>query len=275
MAKYKIINYETITDDIEKSDNKGFIKLIRLSNPKYKLLCIGIILLMVTSSIQVYIPTLVANLTNSFTNGIDYKVVAKIFILLVFSMIFSAAGGTILGIFGESIIKKLRRILLKKVLNFKISYFDTVKSGEISSRVSNDIIQIKQLLSDVIPQAIASLITIFGTLYMMIKTDWHMTLIIFLTIPILVIIIFPVMALGTKIGDVRQDNLAQFNGVVNEIVSEIRLIKSSNAEQQAFANANVEIKKLYNTGKNESLFDAVIQPKFTSLIDIFMIILYS
>ena len=108
MAKYKIINYETITDDIEKSDNKGFIKLIRLSNPKYKLLCIGIILLMVTSSIQVYIPTLVANLTNSFTNGIDYKVVAKIFILLVFSMIFSAAGGTILGIFGESIIKKLR-----------------------------------------------------------------------------------------------------------------------------------------------------------------------
>lgn len=254
------INNEKNFQDGISLKNVGFFKLIKLSKPKYSLLFVGTILLIITSGIQVYIPTLVAHLFNNFSNGIHYKIVIEIFILFAFSAIFSAMGGTILGIFGENVIEKLRKFLLKRILFFKLSYFDTVKSGEISSRISNDTIQMKQLLTDSIPQSIASIITILGTIYMMIKADWHMTLIIFLMIPVLIIIMFPIMAFGANIGNIRQKKLAQFNGIVNEIISGIRLVKASNAEKHAFINANKNIRELYSVGKKEALFDAIIQP---------------
>lgn len=269
LDNHTIDNKENSHDEVNLK-NPGFFKLVKLSKPKYSLLFIGTILLIITSSIQVYIPTLVAYLFNNFKNGVHYKIIAEIFILLVFSAIFSAIGGTILGIFGEGVVKKLRNYLLGRILFFKVSYFDAVKSGEISSRISNDTVQMKQLLTDSIPQSMASIITVLGTIYMMIKADWHMTLIIFIMIPVLIVIMFPIMTFGAKIGNIRQEKLAQFNGVVNEIISGIRLIKASNAERHAFIKANKDIKGLYSIGKKEALFDAIIQP-ITMMIFMFAI----
>lgn len=247
-------------NDKDNFDRIYFFKLIKESKPKYIYLFIGIIFFIMTSSIQVYLPTTIGKLINNFTSGLNYKTVVIISVLIIASAFFSIIGGTILGVFGEDTIKKLRNLLLKKLVLYKTSYFDTIKSGELTSHISSDTLQIKQVLSENIPQSIASVITIIGTVYMMIRTDWQMTLIIFLTIPILIIIIFPIMTFGSKIGNSRQERLAQFNGVTNEIISKMRLIKSSNAEQQAFENAQIKVDELYHIGKKEALFDAIIQP---------------
>lgn len=239
---------------------QNFLKLIKLSKPKYNYLFFGIIMLIVTSSIQVFIPTIVAKLINDFTTGINFKLVSLIFALFICSAFFSITGSIILGVFGEDIIKKLRRILLKKILSYKILYFDDIKSGELTSHISNDTTQLKQVLSENIPQSIASIITICGTLFMMIRTDWHMTLVIIVSIPALFILLVPIMTIGTKIGNTRQESLAKFNGLVNEMISEIRLIKMSNAEKHVFEKLNIKIKELYYIGKKEALFDAIIQP---------------
>lgn len=257
-------------------DRIYFLRLIKESKPKYIYLFMGIIFLVLTSSIQVYLPTIVGKLVNNFTNGLNYRTVTIISVLIITSAFFSIIGGTILGIFGEDIIKKLRSLLLKKLVLYKISYFDTIKSGELTSHISSDTLQIKQVLSENIPQSIASIITIMGTIYMMIRTDWHMTLIIFLTIPILIIIIFPIMTFGSKIGNSRQEGVAQFSGITNEIISKIRLIKTSNAERRAFENAQIKVDELYYIGKKEALFDAIVQPvsMMIFLSSIFGIITY-
>lgn len=74
------INNEKNFQDGISLKNVGFFKLIKLSKPKYSLLFVGTILLIITSGIQVYIPTLVAQLFNNFSNGIHYKIVIEIFI---------------------------------------------------------------------------------------------------------------------------------------------------------------------------------------------------
>ncbi len=70
----------------------------------------------------------------------------------------------------------------------------------------------------------------------------------------------PIMTFGAKVAHTRQDALAQFNGIVSETLSEIRLVKISNAEKQAQTGANNKIDKLFKVGKKEAIFDATMQP---------------
>ncbi|MDH6363901.1 ABC-type multidrug transport system fused ATPase/permease subunit [Enterococcus sp. PF1-24] len=239
---------------------KQFTKLITTTKPKYHLLISGVLLLMISSSVQIYVPQLASTLVNTFSKGIDYALLIKVALLFIGSALISALGGTILGIFGENIVKKLRKSLLLKLTTLKVSYFDTVKAGEISSRLVNDTSQVKQLVATTFPQTLSSMILVIGSVYMMIRMDWRMCVAMLVAVPIVMLVMIPIFSFGTKVGHLRQDTLAKFNGIASETLSEIRLVKTSNAEKQAQVHANKEVDKLFEVGKKEATFDATMQP---------------
>ena len=246
--------------DNTKFSAKNFFSLIKKTKPKYIYLFIGLIFLIFSSTIQVYVPNMASTLVNNFQKGVDYSLLAKVVGLFILSAVASAVGGTILGIFGEDVIKNMRKKLWDHLIILKVSYFDSVKVGEISSRLTNDTNQVKQLLAVTFPQTIASIITVIGTVYMMVKMDWRMSLAMVIAVPVMILLMFPIMIFGSKISHLRQDTLSNFNGIATEALSEIRLVKISNAEKQAQDKANQEVDKLYKIGKKEAIFDAAMQP---------------
>ncbi|MEQ8120210.1 ABC transporter ATP-binding protein [Enterococcus faecalis] len=253
-------SHDSIRADKTKFSFKEFLGLIKMTEPNYLLLGIGMIFLVISSSIQVYVPKLASSLVNNFQKGVDYSLLGKVVGLFIFSALVSALGGTILGIFGENVIQNMRKRLWNKLTILKVSYFDSVKAGEISSRVVNDTNQVKQLLAVTFPQTVASVITVIGTVYMMIKMDWHMSLAMVIAVPVVILCMIPVMAFGSKVSHIRQDAMSQFNGLATETLSEIRLVKTSNAESQAQVRAANEVDRLLNVGKKEAIFDASMQP---------------
>lgn len=254
------MNPEKRRGDATKFKFKTFWHLINQAKPQYLLLVIGVLLASISSAITVYVPKVAQTLINQFSHGIDYSLLIKVVALFMLSAIISAIGGTILGIFGENVIANLRKNLWEKLTHLKVSYFDTVKSGEIASRLVNDTSQVKQLLANVFPQTLASFITIIGSVYMMFRMEWHMTLAMVIVVPLAMLIMIPVFRFGSKIGHKRQDALSEFSGIASETLSEIRLVKTSNAEAQAQKRANLEVQKLFNVGKKEAFFDAIMQP---------------
>ncbi|EJE7234061.1 ABC transporter ATP-binding protein [Clostridium sporogenes] len=250
----------SVRKDGTKFSFRQFAKLITATKPKYYLLVIGVIFLIISSSVQIYVPKLAASLVNNFSKGMDYSLLLKVVLLFIASAIVSAIGGTILGVFGENVIQNLRKTLWIKLTTLKVKYFDTVKAGEISSRLVNDTMQVKQLLAATFPQTLASVILVIGSVYMMIKMDWHMCVAMLVAVPIVIIVMIPIMTFGAKVAHTRQDALAQFNGIVSETLSEIRLVKISNAEKQAQTDANNKVDKLFKIGKKEAIFDATMQP---------------
>lgn len=250
----------SVRKDGTKFSLKEFFGLIKQTKPKYHLLIIGMILLAGSSAVQVYVPKLASNLVNNFQQGVDYSLLGKVVGLFVLSAIVSAIGGTILGIFGENVIQNMRKRLWNQLTILKVSYFDSVKAGEMASRVTNDTTQVKQLLAGTFPQTIASVITVIGTVYMMIKMDWHMSLAMVIAVPIVIVFMVPVMSFGSKVSHIRQDAMSHFNGIATETLSEIRLVKTSNAEKQAQERAASEVDRLFYVGKKEAVFDAAMQP---------------
>lgn len=251
---------DNVRSDGTKFSFKEFMGLIKQTQPKYSLLGIGMVLLAGSSAVQVYVPKLAADLVNDFQKGIDYSLLIRVVGLFILSAVVSAIGGTVLGIFGENVIQNMRKRLWTKLTTLKVSYFDSVKAGEMSSRLTNDTSQVKQLLAVTFPQTVASMITVAGTVYMMIKMDWRMSLAMVIAVPVVILLMFPVMAFGSKVSHIRQDAMSHFNGIATETLSEIRLVKTSGAEKQAQVRAADEVDRLYQVGKKEAVFDAAMQP---------------
>lgn len=194
-------------------------------------------------------------------------------IIFIGGLIVGALSGLILGIFGEDVVAKLRKTLWQKLLHLPIKYFDNTKTGEISSRLVNDTSQVKNLLANTLPNAVTSLLQFFGALVIMMAMDWQMTLIMFIAVPLVVVALLPIMQQSRKIGRKRQDELANFSSDSTSVLSEIRLVKSSNGEPKELNVGSNRISSLYDIGVKEAFINSLTQPIINMMMLLFLEIL--
>lgn len=245
---------------VDKTSIKHFIKLIRAAKPRYLFFIIGILAGIVGTLIQLQVPKMVQPLVNSFGHGVNGGKVALVIALYIGSAAVSAIAAIVLGIFGESVVKNLRMRVWDKMIHLPVKYFDEVKTGEMSSRLANDTTQVKNLIANSIPQAFTSILLLVGSIVFMLQMQWRLTLAMIIAVPVVMLIMFPIMTFGQKIGRTRQDSLANFQGIASESLSEFRLVKSSNAEKQASKKAENDVSALYKIGVKEAIFDGLMSP---------------
>lgn len=245
---------------VDKTSIKHFVKLIRAAKPRYLFFIIGILAGIVGTLIQLQVPKMVQPLVNSFGHGVNGGKVALVIALYIGSAAVSAIAAIVLGIFGESVVKNLRTRVWDKMIHLPVKYFDEVKTGEMSSRLANDTTQVKNLIANSIPQAFTSILLLVGSIVFMLQMQWRLTLAMIIAVPVVMLIMFPIMTFGQKIGRTRQDSLANFQGIASESLSEIRLVKSSNAEKQASKKAENDVNALYKIGVKEAIFDGLMSP---------------
>ena len=194
-------------------------------------------------------------------------------IIFIGGLIVGALSGLILGIFGEDVVAKLRKTLWQKLLHLPVKYFDNTKTGEISSRLVNDTSQVKNLLANTLPNAVTSILQFFGALVIMMTMDWQMTLIMFIAVPLVVVALLPIMQQSRKIGRKRQDELANFSSDSTSVLSEIRLVKSSNGEPKELNVGSNRISSLYDIGVKEAFINSLTQPIINMMMLLFLGIL--
>ncbi len=245
---------------VDKTSMKHFITLIRAAKPRYLFFVIGILAGIIGTFIQLQVPKMVQPLVNSFSKGVDGSKVAVVIALYIISALVSAGAAIVLGFFGESVVKNLRTRVWDKMIHLPVKYFDEVKTGEMSSRLANDTTQVKNLIANAIPQAFTSILLLIGSVIFMIQMQWRLTLAMIIAVPVVMLIMFPIMTFGQKIGRTRQDSLANFQGIANESLSEIRLVKASNAEKEASNKAESDVNALYKIGIREAVFDGLMSP---------------
>lgn len=238
---------------------REFFSLINQLHPQYLKLIVGILLGLVSTGANLFVPQLAQKLINDFRH-ISPTLATLTVVIFIAGLITSALSGVLLGIFGENVVAKLRKQLWQKLLKMPVKYFDNVKTGEISSRLVNDTSQVKELLASTFPNAMTSILQFLGALVIMLAMDWRMTLLMFVAVPLIMVVMMPIMNYSRKIGRVRQDELAKFASDSTDVLSEVRLVKSSNGEEHELAKGSQRIDNLYGIGMKEALVNAVTQP---------------
>ncbi|MFT9470059.1 ABC transporter ATP-binding protein [Leuconostoc pseudomesenteroides] len=263
-----------------KAKVSGLWHLIKLSRPQFKWMASGLFFSIIGVVFNLLTPKYAGNLINSFTGKnfshihLSSSLVTLILVLFVGGAIISALGSFLTGVAGEQLVRNLRQIVWDKLVVFKISYYDQVKSGETTSRLTSDTAQVKTLVANALPSFLTNLIAMVGAVILMFTTDWHMAIWIFIAVPFTALLVTPVFIFGSKVGHATQDAMAEFTGASQETLSEMRLVKSSGAEKFALHRGAQQIQNLFKYGRREAIVDGVMQPIMTMvMMGLFVLIL--
>ncbi|APX73424.1 hypothetical protein BTM29_11970 [Companilactobacillus allii] len=236
---------------------------MRVFNINFKFL-IGLILTMIGSSLNLYVPILVGKAISlkeiliSGTNNSIY--ILKIIILLLLTTILTSIGGYIISREGDKTIKEIREKVNTHLLYLPTSYFDNSISGQLSSRVINDVSIIKEFITIIIPQNLSGIITLFGALSILVYTDWKLTFVICISFPIYALLTIPVANINEKLIIILQSELSKLSGVVTEFLRNIRTVKLNNAESIVVKNINGYINNMYKISLRGDLINSVVAP---------------
>lgn len=238
-----------------------FIKLVLLSNISRRKLSFGIFGALMTTVVGLSIPVLTRTMIDTFSGEtLDKKIILLIGLVFILQAIVEGISLYLLAFVGHQTVASLRKRLWDQMISLPVSYFDNKSSGESVSRVVNDTGVIKDLITQHFPQFVSGLVTIIGSIVILLIMDWKMTLLMLVTIPLTLVIMIPLGLKMTSISKKLQDDTAIFTGQIQQTFSEIRLMKASNAEQIESDKGYEGIDKLFTQGLKEAKIFALISP---------------
>lgn len=165
-------------------------------------------------------------------------------------------------------ILNIRNDLYNKIQSLPIRFFDERNTGEIMSRFTNDIDSVGEMLNNSITQLISGTITIVGTLALMIYTNWILTIITIVFIPLMLKAVATIAKRSRKFFRAQQAALGALNGYIEETVTGQKVVKVFCHEKKVteeFKELNTELR---NKQIKAQFFGGIMGPVMGNLSQI-------
>ncbi|MFA5448970.1 MAG: ABC transporter ATP-binding protein [Clostridia bacterium] len=255
----------------EKAENfkSGFVRLIQYLRPQLLPIVAMLILSVGSMVLSLMGPRMLGGITNELQNGIRLgsldmdsiintaiKVVALYgsAAVLNMAMYFTSAG------VAQKVIYRMRRDVKLKLSRLPIKYFDENPTGDILSRVTNDVDTIYNTLQQGLTEALYSAASVVGILIMMLTISGYLSLITLGTLPLFVLVTVVIAKKSQKRFSAQQKELGELNGYIEEVFTGQKIVKLYGTEKEsevAFTKIN---HKLYNSGRIAQFLSGIIMP---------------
>ena len=256
--------------------NNSILQLIKQTKPSKLILAFALIMALVATAIGLVIPMLTRELIDgtldNFTAG-QVLLIVGIFVLQVITATFTFYA---MGYLGNTIVAKIRERLWGKIIYLPIPFFSKTMSGETASRVVNDTNVLRDLVSQQAINVITGVINLVASIIILFIMDWQMTTIILVAVPLTALVVVPLGKLMYDISVKMQSKTADFTGKITQVLTEMKLVKSSNGEKEEIIRENKLIKDIAKYGLKEIKIFAMLMPAMQGIIMlvIFGVIIY-
>ncbi|KAB2474423.1 ABC transporter ATP-binding protein [Bacillus cereus] len=258
----------------KKGSWRQFLRLIQDTNPPKGILVFALLMSLLSTGASLFIPMLTKGLVDNFSlSSISAGQIVGLVAFFVMQTIAAGLSIYLLNYIGQKIVAGLRERLWKKVLILPVSYYDQNRTGDTISRMTNDTGVVKTLISEHLSNLLTGGISIVGSLIVLFVLDWKMTALLLTVIPLSVLILVPLGRKMYKISKALQDETASFTSVLTQVLSEIRLVKSSNTEKREYETGNTGIQKLLQFGLKEGKVQALISPVMSFVLMALLVII--
>ena len=176
-----------------------------------------------------FILPMVANGSTDFSPLVQF--IIKIACIFVLGIVASFLQSYLMVGVTQGTQKTIRDELFTKMQRLPIRYFDSNTAGNIMSRYTSDIDTLRQMISQSIPQAVSSIITLVAILTAMLIESWILTIVSLITV---VGVFFATKYLAGKAGGYfmgQQESLGALNGYVEEMITGQKVVKVFNHEE--------------------------------------------
>lgn len=204
-----------------------------------------------------------------------YLIYTLVFMLLIY-LLYSISGllqGLLSAKLSQSVVKRMRDELFGKFIDLPIRYMDTHSHGDVMSRMTNDIENISTTISQSLPSLFSGVLTIIGTMAIMIWYCWQLALLS------LIIVLMTLLATKLLSGQVRKFSrkrqilLGQLNGTVEEMISGYATVVAYNRQKITTKNFCDTADSLTKAGIKTDIFSGVMGPVMNCIGNIGFVII--
>ncbi len=242
----------------------------------YKYLMFAVVVISALSSIFGIVgPKLIGRATDvlykavesAFITGeiiIDYKALFAIIAIMIglyaVSYLLSLVQGFIMAKISNSVTYTLRKDVNEKINRLPLNYFDRVSTGDVLSRITNDIDSISSSINESITRLISAITLIIGSVAMMLSISWFMTFVSILIIPASILVISCIVRFSQPLYRKQQKSLGLVNGHIEEMLSAHIVVKTFNMETDSMRQFDEYNNQLRENGWKSSLASHMMMP---------------
>ncbi len=190
------------------------------------------------SSIERLADDIITGFTGSINVAVRSEMLSYIItVIMIFALVYgvgiitSYLQSKLMLVISQDTIESIRNDLFSKLQKLPIRYYDSNPTGEIMSRFTNDIDNIDMMINNSLTSIISGLVTLIGTFVFMITTNWILTLVTVVFIPIFIFGGGAIAKVSSKYYSGQQAALGAINGYTEETVTGQKVIKVFNHEE--------------------------------------------
>ncbi len=253
----------------EKASFSSFMKIIRFAKKYYPMIIIATILAIGGSIITIIGPDIISDLTNDIYAGVttgvmDLDSISKtcINLLILYSVgaVLSYGEQLIMAHVTQSVSKELRTNIDQKINRLPLAYFDGNSTGDILSRVTNDVDLIAQTLGSSIANLVSAITLFVGVVIMMFVSNWILALTTIIASVLGFIVTSILVSHSQKYFDRKQDILGDMNGEIEEMYTNHDVANSYNATEGVIADFNKLNDDMYVANTRSQFLSGCMQP---------------
>ena len=249
--KFQDFSYEGVL--ISSSDQKKYISMIQKLDSS-----------MVTEDLLVMLDKFPNSIKRLIEPKINQKELKKRALLLgiiyLLNSLFGYFEGLIMAYVGIGYSKKLREDISLKINRLPLRYFDSHETGDVLSRVTNDVDTIGINISNTITSFVANVTLFIGSVVMMFVTNWMMAITAILASVVGFFLSFLLLKKSQKYFVQRQKELGDLNGHIEEIYSGHNVVKAYNGEEEALKEFDMINDRLYDCNRKSQFLSGIMQP---------------
>ena len=206
-------------------------------------------------------PNSIKKLVEPFMN-IDKIKKITIFLasLYILSALFNYIQAILMTNVSNKFAKQLRSRISIKINKLPLKYFDGHLSGDILSRVTNDVDMIAQSMNQSLATLVSAITLFLGTIIMMFYTNYIMALTAIFSSLIGFIFMFIVLGKSQKYFTKRQVELGNLNGHIEEVYSNLNVVKVYNGKKESDEKFDELNKKVYEANRKSQFLSGLMPP---------------
>lgn len=188
------------------------------------------------------------------------KICLALLILYIVSALFNFIQSFIMATVANNFAKNLRSKISKKINILPLKYFDNHETGDVLSRVTNDVDTIGVSMYQSLGTLVGAITLFIGSIIMMFVTNHIMALTAILTSLIGFVFMFMILAKSQKYFLARQVELGKLNSHIEEIYSSLNVVKAYNGEEDSLKKFNKLNESVYDCNRKSQFLSGLMQP---------------
>ncbi|MFU0828472.1 MAG: Xenobiotic-transporting ATPase [Lachnoclostridium sp.] len=243
------------------------LRIVKIYFKWAKTIFLAMVLTVFSSLISIILPVFIGKTIDTFSvkdRTVDFKILISLLTLVLIlhglNWLFTTISGVIVLKVSQKLVFTLRSEFFVKMQKLPLNFYDTRSHGDTMSRITNDVDNISITIAQTTTQLISSVLTLTGSLVVMIALNIPLTLVVLLCVPLVSLLTKVIATKSRSFFLAQQQSLGTLNGVIEENIQGLKMVKAFGKQKDIMNDFREINEKLYESSMKAQIWSGYMMP---------------